>query len=847
MITQTIRHRVTRTIPILAELTTALLGSSAFAGTKPSFDVHESRFIENKGQWQPETRFYCELVGFGVWVEQDGMVFDVPDPADSSRGHAVRMRFDFDGDEWQVRGDRELPGRFHYLLGDDPSRWVRDARSFERVVLENAGQSTRIIVGIGDSGLEYDIEFDHLEHLDKFRITVEGASEVRMDGDGRLLIDTEFGTIRQRIPACWVSATNGERETSQIAFHKLGESAIGFQATMAIAEARITIDPGVEWCGFLGGVVPGPATDMTYSVILDAKQLDNGEVILAGSSRKVDYPTTIGAYKATLGGAYENAVVTRMAANGSSLLFSTYFGGSHTDMATGVAIASAERPLITGYTSSSDFPVTPGTASSWTIGIGDAYVARLSNDGSTLEFSARVGGSGGVFPNCVAVDQQDRAYVAGGTLSNDLPTTPGAFDATSNGNYDGFAIAFSSDFSSRIYTTYLGGGTIDTLGAASVANDGTLWTVGYSFSSDYPTTPSAHQPVKSVNSTDAILTRISAQGDALLYSTFLGGPSGADWGSDIALDEYGNPTIVGDTWSPFFPTTPGVLMPVCPWPSICHELFVSRFTSAGALAWSTYFGGGADEYAGAIELESDGGCVIAGSTLSGPFSAFPQTAGSIPPHPLNSCSDLFVARLTSDASRVEYGTFFGGSQCEEPFTGPRVPLSVDWSGAATVSTATASTDLPVTPGVFDPVSGYGKAMVAKLDLLPIGVSKYGTPSSNCGRRPSIRVTAMPKLGTPSFGIRCISGPDNGTGFLALSAGALTTPLKTTGIELWVDPSVMILLPMATDSFGAAQLTVPLNLPANYAGLTVAAQYLWIDSCGVAGLSASNALKITLPQ
>src|SRR5208337_4223211 len=213
----------------------------------------------------------------------------------------------------------------------------------------------------------------------------------------------------------------------------------------------LVIDPVLAYSTYLGG--SGSITglgDVGTGIAVDG----SGNIYVAGLTGSSDFPT-VNALQGTPGGpsgANYDAFVAKIKADGSALAYSTYLGGSDIDQANGIGVDSAGNAYVTGYTASTNFP-TSNALQGASGGGGDAFVAKISADGSALLYSTYLGGS--LFDSAVgiAVDSAGNAYVGGFTTSPDFPTTNNAFQSVHAGvvfcndcleppsyraNYDGF-------------------------------------------------------------------------------------------------------------------------------------------------------------------------------------------------------------------------------------------------------------------------------------------------------------------------------------------------------------------------------------------------------------------------
>jgi hypothetical protein len=308
-------------------------------------------------------------------------------------------------------------------------------------------------------------------------------------------------------------------------------------------------------------------TTLLYSTFLGGSDSDIGQAIatdvsgaslVTGYTLSTDFPTIPGAYGTSFNGGLTDAFVAKLSSDGASLLYSTFLGRSGGDGGNGIAVEADGAALITGTTGSSDFPTTPGAYDTTFNGDEDAFVAKLSADGSSLLYATFLGGSLTDFATGITVDATGMVFVTGITGSSDFPTTSAAYDGIHNGDdTDSFVAKLSADGSTLQYSTFLGGDRDD--GARSIAVDasGAAFITGSTSSSNFPTTPGAFDTTFGGGPFDAFMAKLNADGSSLLYSTFLGGAGPLDGGSGIVLDASGAALVTGDTTSLDFPTTPG--------------------------------------------------------------------------------------------------------------------------------------------------------------------------------------------------------------------------------------------------------------------------------------------------
>ncbi|MFE0565520.1 SBBP repeat-containing protein, partial [Priestia megaterium] len=231
--------------------------------------------------------------------------------------------------------------------------------------------------------------------------------------------------------------------------------------------------------------------------------------------------------------------------------------GIGSDSGVSIAVDVGCHAYVTGFTNSSDFPVTPGAFDTTFNGDNDAFVTKLNPKGSNLIYSTYLGGTAFDEGRGIAIDSKGNAYITGQTSSLDFPVTPCAFDTTYNGGeIDAFVTKLNPKGSNLIYSTYLGGsGNDQGVSIAVDANGCHAYITGVTNSTNFPTTPCAFDTTLN-GSNDAFVTKLNSKGSNLIYSTYLGG-TGSDLGIGIAIDAKGNAYITGQTSSLDFPVTPG--------------------------------------------------------------------------------------------------------------------------------------------------------------------------------------------------------------------------------------------------------------------------------------------------
>jgi hypothetical protein len=379
----------------------------------------------------------------------------------------------------------------------------------------------------------------------------------------------------------------------------------------------------------------------------------------------------------------------------------------------------------------------------------------------SLAYSTYLGGSGEDRPNgsnSIAVDSSGNVYVVGITDSSNFPTTAGALQTTNAGGYDAFVSKLNSSGSALIYSTYLGGSGDDYGNSIAVDSSNNAYVIGFTNSSNFPTTAGAFQTSNGGGSNNAFVSKLNSSGSALIYSTYLGG-SGDDVGTAIAVDSSGNAYVAGATDSSNFPITAGAFQTTL---AGAYNAFVSKLNRGGsALVYSTFLGGNVQDYGEGIAVDSSGNAYVTGYTES---SNFPTTAGALQTTYGGGFADVFVTKLNSSGSTLDYSTYLGGSGNDNGNG-----IAVDSSGNAYVVGITDSSNFPTTAGAFQTTNAGGyDAFVSKLNSSGSALiySTYLGGSGNDNGQ---------GIGLDSSGDAYVSGGTSSTDF-PTTAGAFQTTL-----------------------------------------------------------------------
>jgi hypothetical protein len=654
----------------------------------------------------------------------------------------VRMRLLGADPAAKITGERELPGKINYFLGNDPEKWRVGVPTYAKVRYAGIYPGIDLVYHGSPSGdgptspsadgskgppaggqLEFDFVIVPKADPRAIRLRFTGPNHLHLAANGDLIVGTAGGSLTFRKPSVY-QPVDGRRVPSTGEFALLAKNTVGFRLRGYDHNRALVVDPALVYSTFLGG--SGDPNAALIGGGASAIAADGaGNAYVTGSTLSTDFPITAGAFQTTNqaganGGT--NAFIAKLNPTGTELIYSTYLGGNNYDQGNAIAVDAAGDAYVAGETASSNFPVTTGALQTTSEGTAKGYltgfVAELNPSGTNLIYSTYLGGSAGDWATAIAMDAAGEAYVAGQTYSTDFPVTQGAFQVQNNAAglqvTNAFVTKLNPAGTALLYSTYLGGGgerlvrlggcgsgqsvpTGEEDGADAIAVDaaGNAYVTGTAVSTDFPVTAGAYQTQNNAAAnqlTNAFIAKLNPTGTALVYSTYLGGSGGPAPGTPcvgdasfaLAVDSGGNAYVAGIAFSSDFPVTQGAFQTTN---RFSYEgdggpnAFVTKLNPSGtALVYSTYLGG---------------------------------SGGFIFPLP-----DILE---------------FGGDQA----TG----LAIDNSGNAYITGSTASADFPVTAGAYQSTNNYPadtgyNAFVAELN--PAGSALiYSTYLGGNGSNPNV--------------------------------------------------------------------------------------------------------------
>jgi len=613
------------------------------------------------------------------------------------------------------------PGKVSFFLGNDPKRWAAGLTVYSRLAYRNIYPGIDLVFYGNRGELEYD--FVVAPGADPGRIRLRmNDSAARVTANGELLAGREPGATLHR-PVLYQNLDHGKRVVEG-SFRVTGPDTVGFQFAEYDRRRTLVIDPAINL--LYSTYASGVHNDEAWDEILDGQ----GNIYITGYSASQDFPVTANALQTTRGaiGTYTYNVIVMKFNSSGTLIFSTFLGGSNTALGQAIVAAPDGSVYVGGYTVGSDFPVTSNAYQKVPGGSKDAFLAKISPDGSHLVYSTYLGGSGDENIGKLMLNPDGSLWMAGLASAPGLTPSATAFQKQPNGTDNMFVAKaqFSSSGALQFpYLTFIGGSNqgeenpfyyID----LTLDSTGNVYLGASTNSGDYPVTSNAYErpfPLSGACTDSAtpnsvgIVTKFSPDLSQMLYSTVIGGHTEDQNGYPdcnqsvltIHLDAQNNIWLVGTTGMSDFPVTPN---------AISRQLnltggagvddFVAELSADGStLLYGTYLGGSQFDYGGRGVWDANNNIWIVGTSQS---TDFPVTSNALQPHNAGGY-DVTVTELNPSGTSILYSTYLGGSGDDNYEGQGRIRL--DPAGNIYLASETSSTNFPVTSNALQAVYANG--------------------------------------------------------------------------------------------------------------------------------------------
>lgn len=604
-------------------------------------------------------------------------------------GHVVLCKLQGNKINLKTEGKQKLQGYYNYLIGNNPSKHATHVALYKEVVLKNVYNGIDIRYYFDKGSLRFDYIVHPGADPNQITFSLKGSNNNYINEKGNLTFTTRFGEVQMTELLSYQYQGNEKKKVESKFIRKgndwkidvanydpnkeliidplifstyIGGSDIDRGRSIAydnnkniyIVGESISTDYPVTILGTYQATNQGlydvvvskfnpTATSLIYSTYIGGDNIDyssaiqvnsSGEVFITGYTKSNNFDVTLDALQNTFGGGIYDAFVSRLNSLGTSLLYSTYLGGSGTDMALSITIDANNSAYVAGYTTSSNFPLQNAYQTSLGGGT-DIFISKISSTGQNLLYSTYFGGTGDDYCYSIAVNTSGSIYFTGYTKSNNFPTTNGAFQTSLQGTSDAFITKLYNN--TLTYSTYLGGSNEEVSRSLKIDAAGNAYITGYTASNnDFDVTSGAYQSTYGGGTQDAFITKINTNGTALVYSTYLGG-SNDDYGYSIALDN-NVPCITGYSFSFDFPTTPGAFQTTKL--GTYEDAFIAKVSSSQGLVYSTYVGGNNVDRAYSLVMDNNA-ALITGYTNS---TNYPLSANAYQTN-FGGVSDILLTKI----------------------------------------------------------------------------------------------------------------------------------------------------------------------------------------------------------
>lgn len=690
----------------------ALLPSAgAVANIKPNIDLrHQSvrehaplYFEPNAGQFPGGVQFIARSGAWMLVLAENEIVL---------AGSQAPLRIPILGADpasrW--RGEAEFPAKVNYLIGRDKSKWATNLPTYASIRRAQVYPGIDMQFNADGRKLEYRFHVGAGADASQIRLSAAGLTATALP-NGDLQLSGSNGSVHHRNLRAF-QQVNGKRVPVAASFDIATAGEVRFSLGSYDHTRPLVIDPVVSYYFYLGG----RANDNLNALVADAahiyaagstnsidfflagtpwsasnsgrndafisKFLPNGNPIfstyfggqdedeataialdevgfpyLTGTTTSTNWPLSESAIQATYGG-NTDAFLLKFNLEGSGYIYSSYLGGSAYDYGSAVASDAFGNAVFGGGTSSSDFP-TRNARQAVFGGLEDIWIYRLNPNGGTTEYSTYFGGTEADQAQAMTMDKQGNVYIAGRTTCTGLP----AGTLGPGGGTDILVIKWRADGNGATYVTCIGGNGIDSAYGIAIDSANNVYVVGATSSTNFPVVfpvQSNYGGAVSGSIGDAFVLKVNATGNALLYSTYLGG-SRDDIAYNVMLDATGGAYVAGTSLSLDFPAAGSTA------PSVGRFGFIARVSPQGnSLLQTLFLEGIADNGKFLGLLDAAGGLYMGGSALaSTPISSTGTSPLVAFRGPVQDC---FIAKFAQARLELYNDTFTSTVQPGSTFT-----------------------------------------------------------------------------------------------------------------------------------------------------------------------------------
>jgi uncharacterized repeat protein (TIGR02543 family) len=667
-------------------------------------------FIKNAGQKDEQVKFYAPIENGTVYVNETGITYDTKvTNEEGEHGLAIQEKIlGLDKNPMQISPEGEAPSEadISYYVSNNREEWKNNLENYQFVNFKEVYPKIEFKVRATEKNIEKLFIVDKGGNYKDIKLSFDGIEKMEITQQGELKLISQDRNLILTAPQAY-QYQDGKKKYIAITYELLENNTYGFSVENYDSSKILVIDPMIASTLIGGGEEDRYefySSFSTYAGRRNMLQDSAGNIYIVGHTRSSDYPTTLGVYDTSFNDADpsfgNDIVVSKFNADLTNLIASTYLGGTAEDNGFSIALDSSDNIYVTGFTKSSDFPMA-GTPyqSSYQGGDYDVFVAKLSNNLTSLMASTYLGGSGADHTMSMLIDGTN-LYLAGDTDSSNFPVTAGVIKATKEGTVDSFISKFDLNLSSLTASSFFGGNNTDFIKDIEI-NSGNIYLTGYTNSNINFASGTAYSSTYGGGDSDAFVASINTDFTVTNQATYLGGTD-LDYAFSLDIDSTGNIIVTGSTKNSF-PVTAGVYDATHNSTGL-YDGFVSIFSNnLSTLTVSTYIGGnGSDEMYDVI-ADTSGNIYVSGFTTS---TNYPSN------NIMKGVGDGLITKFNSDLTQMIASTLIGGTANVDKVFG----LDITADGKILASGITDSTDFPTTVGAYQ-TNNLGKRdiFISKMD------------------------------------------------------------------------------------------------------------------------------------
>jgi hypothetical protein len=692
-------------------------------------------FTENMGQWDPAIKFRSQLDGGLLFFEDNSLTFNFYDKKkyhslhNGGAAHAGDLKVKAQSFKVEFLNsnknsvhttNNENPSYENFFIGNDRSKWKGNVKNYDQLWYHNLYNGITYEATAVNSNIKYNFHVSAGADPSQIQLKYTGVNNMRVADNGALNIELDFTEITEQKPYAYQIINEKTVEVS--CNYELKNSVLSFEFPNGYNTSfDLVIDPVLVFAAQSGSTADNFGMTATYD--------NSGNLYTGGTAFDNGYPTSTGAYDLTfngiVGSGNTDVVISKYNPTGTSLLYSTYFGGTNSEIVTSLIVDGFNNLYLYGATGSSNFPTTSGAydntfnggvnlyflfnGTNFTNGT-DIYISKFNSAGTSLLASTYLGGSdndgvnhnnvtsnynfnytsfcpassfvgniteykpdslqynyGDQYRGEIQLDKTGNIYIASSTRSSNFPVV-GGFDNTLGGKQDAVVVKLNPNLTSVIWSSYLGGSGNDA-GYSLIVNDTSMvYVTGGTYSPDFPTKAGCYKTVYNGGKSDGFITKINTAGNSILKSTYIG-TNNYDQSYFIRSDLSNRIYIFGQSLGSM-PVSAGVYSV----PNT-HQFVMRLDGQLNNYNMATVFGSSTTktdispsafsvDLCGNIYMSGWGGDIVFSSATSG----MPTTAGAFQTSSPNGY-DFYLMALSPNAAALTYATYFGGTCSREHVDG----------------------------------------------------------------------------------------------------------------------------------------------------------------------------------